>query len=53
MSKEELNYSSLNAELNLFDSEGKIQFEKDKKAQQPAIQTDKNYTTPSSGFRRF
>jgi len=32
MSKEELNYSSLNAELNLFDSEGKIQFEKDKKA---------------------
>ncbi|MBD3795318.1 MAG: hypothetical protein IE909_09645 [Campylobacterales bacterium] len=28
-------------------------FEKDKKAQQPAIQTDKNYTTPSSGFRRF
>jgi len=28
-------------------------FEEDKKAQQPAIQTDKNYTTPSSGFRRF
>lgn len=32
MSKDELNYSSLNAELNLYDKENKIQFGKDKDA---------------------
>lgn len=32
MLKEELNYSSLNAELNLFDKDGKVQFGKDKEA---------------------
>jgi len=28
-------------------------FEEDRKTQEPAIQTNKNYTTPSSGFRRY
>lgn len=32
MLKDELNYSSLNAELNLFDKDGNIQFNKDKEA---------------------